>query len=52
MGHCMLSNLLDKERGTGRRRPIAGPVDRDKGDRVISSLGGVYDGSITRGGVV
>src|SRR5215216_7611182 len=34
--HCLLSSLLDEERGTGRRRPVAGVVDRDDGDRVIS----------------
>ena len=48
----MLSDLLDEERHTGRRRPVAGVVDRDEGDRVIASLGNVYDGSITAGGVV
>src|SRR5215211_6582298 len=46
------SKLLDEERGTGRRRPVAGPVDRDEGDRVIASLGNVYDGSITGGSMV
>ena len=52
MRHCVLSNLLDEERGTGRRRPVTGPVDRDERDRVIASLGNVYDGSITGSGVV
>ena len=47
-----VSNLLDEKRHTGRRRPVAGPVDRDEGDRVIASLGNVYDGSITGRGVV
>jgi hypothetical protein len=46
------ANLLDEERGTGRRRPVASPVDCDEGDRVIASLGHVYDGSIAGGGVV
>ena len=46
------SDLLDEERDTGRRRPVAGPVDRDEGDRVIASLGNVYDGSITGSGMV
>lgn len=46
------SNLLDEERGTGRRRPVAGSVDRDQRDRVISSLGNVYDGPIAGGGMV
>ena len=41
MRHCVLSNLLDEERGSGRLRPVAGPVDRDERDRVISKLGGV-----------
>ena len=50
--HYVLSDLLDEERHTGRRRPIARPVDRDEGDRVIASLGNVYDGSITGRGVV
>jgi len=48
----MLLNLLDEERDSGRRRPVASPVDRDEGDRVIASLGNVYDGSITCRGVV
>ena len=52
MRHYVLSDLLDEERHTGRRRPVAGVVDRDKGDRVIASLGNVYDGSITGGGMV
>ena len=52
MRYCVLSNLLDEERHTGRRRPVAGVVDRDEGDRVIASLGNVYDGSITARGVV
>ena len=43
----MLSDLLDEERHAGRRRPVAGPVDRDERDLVIASLGNVYDGSIT-----
>ena len=47
-----VSILLDEERGTGRRRPVAGPVDRNERDRVISSVGNVYDGSITGSGVV
>ena len=46
------SNLLDEERGSGRLRPVAGPVDRDERNRVIASLGNVYDGSITGSGVV
>ena len=46
------SDLLDKERGTGRRRPVASPVDRDERDGVIASLGNVYHGSITGRGVV
>ena len=52
MRHDVLSNLLDEERDSGRRRPVAGPVDRDERDRVIASLGNVYDGSITGSGVV
>ena len=48
MRHCVLS--LDEERHTGRRRPVAGVVDRDDGDRVIASLGGIYDGSISARG--
>ena len=48
----MLSDLLDEEGHTGRRRPVAGPVDRDELDRVIASLGNVYDGSITGSGMV
>ena len=47
-----MRDLLDEERHTGRRRSVAGPVDRDEGDRVIASLGNVYDGSITGRGVV
>jgi hypothetical protein len=47
-----LSDLLDEERHTRRRRPVAGVVDRDEGDRVIASLGNVYDGSITGSGMV
>ena len=39
--HCVLSDLLDEERGSGRRRPVAGPVDCDERDRIIASLGGV-----------
>jgi hypothetical protein len=50
--HCVLSDLLDEERHTGRRRPVASPVDRDERDRVIASLGNVYDGSITGSGMV
>ena len=46
------SNLLDEERHTGRRRPVAGPIDRDDSDRVIARVGHVYDGSITGSGVV
>jgi hypothetical protein len=46
------SNLLDEERGTGRRRPVAGVVDRDERDRIVASLGNVYDGSITGRGMV
>lgn len=52
MRHCVLSDLLDEERHTGRLRPVAGPVDRDEGDHVIASLGNVYDGSITGSGMV
>jgi hypothetical protein len=52
MRHEKLSNLLDEERHTGRLRPVAGVVDRDERDRVISRLSNVYDGSITAGGVV
>jgi hypothetical protein len=52
MRHYVLSDLLDEERHTGRRRPVAGPVDRDEGDRVIASLGNVYDGSIPGSGMV
>ena len=52
MRHCVLSNLLDEERHTGRRRPGAGVVNRDEGDRVIASLGNVDDGSITGSGMV
>ena len=52
MRHYVLSDLLDEERGTGRRRPVAGSIDRDEGDRVIASLRNVYDGSITGGGMV
>ena len=52
MRHYVLSDLLDEERDSGRRRPVAGPVDRDERDRVIASLGNVYDGSITGSGVV
>ena len=52
MRHDVLSNLLDEERHTGRRRPVAGPVDRDERDRVIARLGNIYDGSITGSGVV
>ena len=52
MRHCVLSNLLDEERDTGRLRPVASIVDRDERDRVIASLGNVYDGSITTRGVV
>ena len=52
MRHYNISQLLDEERGTGRRRPVAGAIDRDEGDRVIASLGNVYDGSITGSGVV
>ena len=52
MRHYVQSDLLDEERNTGRRRPVAGVVDRDEGDRVITSLGNVYDGSIATGGVV
>ena len=52
MRHCGLSNLLDEERDSGRLRPVAGPVDSDEGDRVIASLGNVYDGSITGSGMV
>ena len=36
-----ISNLLDEERGTGRLRAVAGSVDRDQRDHVISELGGV-----------
>lgn len=50
MRHCVLSNLLDEERGSGRCRSVAGVVDRDDGDRVITSLGGIYDGSISARG--
>ena len=46
------SNLLDEERHTGRRRPVAGPIDRNDSDRVIARVGHVYDGSITGGGMV
>ena len=52
MRHYVLSDLLNEERGRGRLRPVAGVVDRDEGDRVIASLGNVYDGSITTRGVV
>ena len=52
MRHYVLSDLLDEERGTGRCRPVAGVVDRDDGDRVIASVGNVYDGSISGSGVV
>ena len=52
MRDYVLSDLLDEERHTGRRRPIAGPVDRDEGDHFIASLGNVYDGSITGSGMV
>ena len=51
MRRYVISDLLDEERGTGRRRPVAGPVDRDEGDRVIASLGNVYGGSITGSGM-
>ena len=47
-----MRDLLDEERDSGRRRPVAGPVDRDERDLVIASLGNVYDGSITGSGVV
>jgi hypothetical protein len=50
--HYVLSDLLDEERGTGRCRPVASIVDRDERDRVLASLGNVYDGSITARGVV
>ena len=46
------SNLLDEERHTGRRRPVAGPIDRNDSDCVIARVGHVYDGSITGSGVV
>ena len=52
MRHYVISDLLDEERDSGRLRPVAGPVDRDEGDRVIASLGNVYDGSITGSGMV
>ena len=52
MRHYVLSNLLDEERHTGRRRPVTRPVHRDEGDRVIARLSNVYDGSITSGGVI
>ena len=52
MRHCVLSNLLDEKRDSGRCRPVAGPVDRDERDRVIASLGNVYHGTITGSGVV
>ena len=52
MRHDVLSNLLDEEGDRGRLRPVAGSVDRNEGDRIISKLGGVYDGSITGGGMV
>ena len=52
MHHCLLADLLDEERHTGGRRPVAGLVNRDERDRVIAGLGNIYDGSITRGGVV
>jgi len=48
----VLSNLLDEERDSGSRRPVASPVDRDERDLVIASLGNVYDGSITGSGMV
>ena len=52
MRYDVLSTLLDEERDSGRRRPVAGPVNRDERDRVVASLGNVYDGSITGSGVV
>ena len=48
----MMRNLLDEERDGGRRRPVAGPIDCDQGDRVIAGLGNVYDGSVTGSGMV
>ena len=38
---AVMRNLLDEERDSGRRRPVAGSVDRDERDRVFSKLGGV-----------
>lgn len=52
MQHGLLSDLLDEECRTGWRRPVAGRVDRDERDRVIASLGHVYDSSITGSSVV
>ena len=37
---------LDEQAGSGRLGPVAGPVDRNQGDRVFATPGSVKDGSI------
>jgi hypothetical protein len=41
MRHHVISQLIAEDRDTGRLRPIAGLVDRDDGEDVIATLGGV-----------
>ena len=41
MRHYVISQLIAEDRDTGRLRPIAGLVDRDDGEDVIASLGGI-----------
>ncbi len=37
----LISQLIAEDRDTGRLRPVAGLVDRDDGEDVIATLGGV-----------
>ena len=48
----LLLQLLADDRDSGRRRLVAGLVDRDDGELVCASLGSVQDGSTTAGRVV
>ena len=41
MRHCAICQLLADDRDTGRRRPVASAVDRDDGERILASLGGI-----------
>ena len=41
MRHYVISQLIAEDRDTGRLRPVAGLVDRDDGEDVIATLGGI-----------